>query len=508
MSDSPPLPAGRIIPSHEELSTIFSNFGSEAGTPSTVDAGLQPAPNMMDPQPLDTVSLSGGGWLGQMYHFGVAQALIDAGVIARHDEPRPTKFVGTSAGALVASALAGELDVMAMRNYALDCADHLRARPWRIFGMDRYVRWSVRKFARELMSRDEIAERLRRTLEVYVTVLPMVRSRALTGFADLDEAEEALRASCCLAPFVGLPFRLRRTGEWVVDGGLAAFQPRFGQPGVLTVSAAPFFPSSIRPSLELPYLWSIIPPPRQQHVAIFDLGYVDTVNHLVRTNRVSGAQADRLMSAAPYMEPDAIRRRLAGHDLGEAPAANDREVKRWEWITLLETTIAVFVFGFMLRPLAVTAMYVEMWFLFTVDLLKATCGLLLPQLFDRGHDGAKTSAFRQAQHQRRRSILKRRLQRAYHRWRNAISLRVFLRLVLGGVKWIPINESRLKEHSAVYRLLYPDTTPRAHRRRSHHHLNGCSENDDGATLYDPSRRSASTASFGASVPSCEFSLRQ
>ena len=68
----------------------------------------------------------------------------------------------------------------------------------------------------------------------------------LVGVITIDDAVEALRASCCLVPFVGLPFRLKGSGEWVIDGGFCAFQPRDGEPGVVTVATAPLATAASR----------------------------------------------------------------------------------------------------------------------------------------------------------------------------------------------------------------------------------------------------------------------
>jgi hypothetical protein len=101
-------------------------------------------------------------------------------------------------------------------------------------------------------------------------------------------------------------------------------------------------------------------------------------------------------------------------------------------------------------------MYCEMWLLFLYELMSAVwaSGWLLMNWRRQPREGT-SSAFRLDRHRHQQSALKRRVRRAYHRWRNAVSLRVFVRLALGGARWIPIDEERLASHSPLYRFLAP-----------------------------------------------------
>jgi hypothetical protein len=365
-----------------------------------------------------------------MYHFGVAQAMLDSGVVAPHDAPDATRFVGTSAGALVASSMAGHLDIQAMRDFALECGDHVRARPWRLVGMERYIVWSVQRFAAKVMAQDEatgrsdVADMLSKTLEVYATALPKIEPLILTGFKNLDDAVEALRASCCLVPFVGLPFRLRATQQWVIDGGFCAFQPRDGELGVVTVATAPLAPADITPSIAMPYMWFLRPPAARPHRAVFDVGYRDALRYLVAEEYIDAAAQSRLLEAAGCADEAALRSRL-GVD--------------GSWALWLESALVLVVHLLVLRPLSVLVLYAELWLVLLFDVVRAvgTAVLLAPL--------GRSSA----------SAVRQQLHRAYEKGRNAMSLRVFARVVLGGARWVPINEPRLHKHSRVYRLLLP-----------------------------------------------------
>ena len=74
-----------------------------------------------------------------------------------------------------------------------------------------------------------------------------------------------LVASCTATPIAGWPFRL--DGEWVLDGGLADFQPLSTRlPAAAgTVTVSPFYcaHADIRPSRYVPLWWALYPPRRE-----------------------------------------------------------------------------------------------------------------------------------------------------------------------------------------------------------------------------------------------------
>ena len=421
-----------------------------------------------------TFSFSAGGWL-QMYHFGVAQAIKDCG-FADDDGTARVKFCGTSAGALAAVALASgdEANFYDMRDFALLCAETSRRHWSNVFRMKTFLQAAIGRFASaaydEKRSPEEkaiLTERLERRAEIYATTLPRFRPITFQRFEHFDDLEEALLASCCVAPLCGLPFPLSNTGEWVCDGGIAAYQPRQGEHGVITVSPLYLTTAHIRPSTFVPLWWAISPPPRKQYLELFNVGYNDALDFFVR-NR--------------YVEPQVFT------DLAK-PAS-----KPMNRAFAVVQDMAVLLIGCVLvRPAAIVVVYAEMlllmawhavWLLLWMiggALAKMTVGASSPQTrteaddelghassqsFDLpdGVDGgelAKASRVRGGACPAERHAAQRTpgfaIRTMYRALRNLISLRLFLNLSLS--TRIPINESRLKETSVSYGVFKPFVFP-------------------------------------------------
>ena len=163
--------------------------------------------------------LSGGGAKAAA-HLGVARALTAAGLA-------PTRYVGTSMGAVIATGLAAGLDpdAVAERLFAIEQRD--------VFAVDRTALLKG-VWARALLK----PESLRRVLERLLPVSSFAELEAPLSItaADLDSGEElifgaggedvplldALCASCALPPFFP-PFLLG--GRRCTDGGLREVVP-------------------------------------------------------------------------------------------------------------------------------------------------------------------------------------------------------------------------------------------------------------------------------------------
>jgi hypothetical protein len=143
-----------------------------------------------------------------------------------------------------------------------------------------------RRFARALRTE------LRQRLEIYATALPRIRALIFSDFRETCDIEEALVASCCITPLAGLPFRTRRTGVWVCDGGLAAFQPRAGHNNVITISALYFTGADVCPSEVVPAWWGLYPPGDAEYRDLFDLGHNDALRLLQSKGLISAAAAE------------------------------------------------------------------------------------------------------------------------------------------------------------------------------------------------------------------------
>ncbi len=379
-----------------------------------------------------TFSFSAGGWT-QLYMFGVAHALQQSGVIDHHnenilknndnskqneeekeqtesDQKRPVRFVGASAGALAACCVAADLDMLEVRDFTLECGEHMNSKWYHYFFMKDYVDIAIDKFATEIMSRDEesgtheVQDRLRKTLEIYCTVLPFFKKKKFNEFTCVDDIKEALFASLCAAPMVGFPFRLRSTGELVVDGGIAAFQPKSGKSNVITVSPFYFANADIRPSHFIPVHWAFKPKNRARHAALFDLGYNDTIDFLVRKGYV----------AAHHVAANNLRR-------------PDPKAPRRGAFAIFRDLIFLFFSYILLRPLAIVVVYMEM-------MLMATYYFIKTFIFNSSGAGA-----------------------AFVAWFDTIvdlfSPSVFLHMAVS--PRIPVNEKRLAKRSLTFRFFAP-----------------------------------------------------
>lgn len=202
----------------------------------------------------DILAVLSGGGVKAGAHLGAMRALREAGIV-------PTRFVGTSMGAVIATGLAAGLAPEAI-------AEQLAAVPSQeVFAVDRTA------LLRGLWSRSLLKpDRLRRTLE---RLLPVTRFAQLAlpltiTAADLDSGEElcfgaggedvplldALCASCALPPFFP-PFLLG--GRRCVDGGMLEVVPlavaaRFPAARVVAIDVGAGFDM-------LPHASGPLPPP-------------------------------------------------------------------------------------------------------------------------------------------------------------------------------------------------------------------------------------------------------
>ena len=342
-----------------------------------------------------TFSFAAAGWL-QTYHFGVGKALQDVGLDAAD-----VRFCGSSAGSLAAAALVTRCDFDALRDYAVECSIECRSKFVKAFQIRRYVTKGIEIFAVDKFRSDPSLKRaLSQQLEVYVSVLPWCRKKVMNVFHVVEDLEEALVASCCLTPLAGLPFPLRRTGEFVCDGGLTAFQPRKGEHNVITVSALYFNSASIRPRTFVPGWWGLYPPSEKLYRELYDHGYNDAITYLVRERHIDPVHLRRLKPLATQPQRTIV---ALGLDL-----------------------VAGALFMLVLRPCALVFIYLEM-FLSTVYLFLRAL-VLVTRHPSSWHD-------------------------LYHSWRNVVSARVLLHVLLGS--HVPVNYGRLERFSRLYRVLQP-----------------------------------------------------
>ncbi|KPI85916.1 hypothetical protein ABL78_5000 [Leptomonas seymouri] len=349
-----------------------------------------------------TVSFSCGGWF-QMYFFGAAFALYDSGVLQRwYAEGKRVRFTGVSAGALAASCLAtGQYDFLAVKQFTSAVAEDYRSSIFHIFHMRRYLLAALDHFGTNLKAVDTDL-RMRKVLEsgcleVGVTELPKFKSRLLSRFSSYADIHEALLASCCLVPLVGLPFKMESTGTWCADGGISNFTPRMEEETTISVSAMYFQDASVRPRIFVPSWWALRPPSTKKYNNLFWVGYNDMIDYLVSADHLDGRNGNYLLK----QEVD-----FQVHD------------------TYLEAVFSLFMELLMLiyiRPVVIVCVYVEL----AVSMVWwAARGVLT-------WDSSSIGNF-------------------YDSFRNAVSLRTLGRMVFGSK--VPSNEERLSRHSRVFRF--------------------------------------------------------
>ncbi|CCW60688.1 unnamed protein product [Phytomonas sp. EM1] len=247
-----------------------------------------------------TISFSWGGWL-EMYSFGVAYALLKSGMLKRWEsEGKRVRFIGASTGALVAACLAfRQDDFEGIFNYLARCATYYRSSLWHLTHADRFLKDSIAKFGDKLREIDHNPQLRRRleegSFEVVLSVLPSLSPRLINSFSTFEDVMEALTASYCLAPLAGMPFKLRKTGEWVMGGGVSNFTPRMCEQNVISVSTIYFHETTIHPRRFLPSWWVLFPPSDRKYRSLFWMGYNDTIEFLMSDGKLSAMQAELLL---------------------------------------------------------------------------------------------------------------------------------------------------------------------------------------------------------------------
>jgi len=276
-------------------------------------------------------------------------------------------------------------------------------------------------------ARGDLSDLLKERLEVYATTLPFLREKRFTEFNTVEDLDEALSASCLLVPLAGLPFRLRETQEWVMDGGVAAFQPRAGERGVITVSGMYFASADIKPSEFIPVWWGLYPPNDAQYRSLFALGYDDCLD---------GIRKKHLISPETFAS-------LHGKYQGDTVTVPGRGL-----LALLRDAVAFWFFMFVLRPFGLVLVYAEMIFVLAATAAVAVLHDVLPSSSLLAALAVGTRTARRRDGTRGAAWVD-----VYAAVRNLISMRVPFHIIVGSR--IPVNARRLERYSRVYRALRP-----------------------------------------------------
>ena len=309
-------------------------------------------------------SFAAAGWL-KIYYFGVASFLQDHSL----DKP-PAKFVGSSAGSLVAAGLVLNVDFRAVRDFALRCVENTHGYFTPAFRLHEMVQSCL-----ELMLDDKAHTRLDNRLEVSVTALPFCQNRRYNTFSSAKDFHQALLASCCMAPLAGFPFKYR--GEWIFDGGLSDFQPMLD---AHTITISPFFfaHADIKPSRYVPPWWAVYPPRKEDIAWLFDLGFHDAHTWAKKKGVAAGTPTVPMFLGKE-------------HNMSFGRFFGYRSILRIvpSWIL---TVLFGFLFFFVVRPLSMMLIFVELfgsvvYYLCHRDVEKCTVAAgqcLNPALFLRG----------------------------------------------------------------------------------------------------------------------------
>eukprot|EP00948_MAST-09A_sp_MAST-9A-sp1_P003332 g3332.t1 len=248
-----------------------------------------PSEKMFPPQ---SFSFAAAGWL-KIYYWGVAKCLQVHNLATKN-----VRFTGSSAGALAATGLVLGTDFDQVKEMALKCVDDCHGNVMPAFQLRQYltkVMSAILKEGDHLKVKDRVA--------IVVTALNIWGSnrREFREFKTLEELKQVLIASCCLTPIAGFPIKIN--DEWVMDGGIADFQPIFDDQ---TITVSPFYLSTadIKPSRYVPLWWAVYPPKREDFEWVFDLGYSDTVDWLERNN----AHHRRILHHSPCFHRGGMKR--------------------------------------------------------------------------------------------------------------------------------------------------------------------------------------------------------
>lgn len=352
-----------------------------------------------------TVSFSCGGWF-QMYFFGVALALRDSGVLERwKSEGRRVRFVGVSAGSLAAVTLAtGMNNFLEFKEACSEKAIDFRSSIFHLLRMRGYLHDALETFGEglKLLDTDPQLQQLLQSgvLEIGITVLPRFESRLIDRFWSYEQLRETVLASCCLVPLVGVPFKMKSTGEWATDGGISNFTPRIHEKNTISISPMHFQMASVRPRVFIPAWWGIRPPDTVKYNNLFWMGYNDMIDFLVSQGHLGAQEGSKLLK--PEVD-------FRVHD----------GVLDFLFTLLMEVSLLIWI-----RPVVVGCVYVEL----ALSMLWYTVKGVL--MMDR------TS-----------------FEKLYESFRNAVSLRTLGRLLFGSK--VPNNEDRLCRRSKVFRMFDP-----------------------------------------------------
>mmetsp|Transcript_2418 Transcript_2418/g.6928 ORF Transcript_2418/g.6928 Transcript_2418/m.6928 type:complete len:269 (-) Transcript_2418:1160-1966(-) len=252
-------------------------------------------PEPVDPPGRITFSFDSSGWL-YTYHLGVAYCLqhqlLSRGKPA--EESWDFAFSGSSGGALVAAALATNVDIYELATFVINCHEECQYNPWRMFpcteeALHKFISRGAHTLAngrlRVLLTRIQL-----------FSMKPAMRPETVSNFASIHHLKQVLRASCHIPILAGgLPYHVQRqqaadgtvihAGGYFIDGlywpsVLFMWRAFDRADKLIKVSGLGNPTAAIRPPIPMPLHWVVLPPSPDVLWKIFACGYHDAARWL------------------------------------------------------------------------------------------------------------------------------------------------------------------------------------------------------------------------------------
>jgi len=329
------------------------------------------------PASIESISFACGGWLF-IYMFGVAKAMQESALLAEHTDLKQVKYLGCSAGGLCAAGMTLDGDFEKAKQFCKEqCVTRAYASIGGLFGIGDYVTECL-DVAADLSKVTTVPTG---QLQIQFTKLPFFEGELAQEYSSADDVRKCLLSSAAAFPFAPL---VHHRGQWNVDGGFSAFQPKLDQ-NTITVSPLYFMNTDIKPSRYVPLWWALFPPNSPDTVDwLFDLGYNDGVNWIHERSESHDLHIEcptaNIRSRSDSFHPFDVPRQISIHRFLGFDVAD---------LTHSSVSVIMDFFLYLLlllvwKPAAITMIYME---LFVKGIMLVTASVLyelldlLPMLF-------------------------------------------------------------------------------------------------------------------------------
>jgi hypothetical protein len=302
--------------------------------------------------PWSSVSFSCGGWL-QFYLFGVSRAFQATGL------DKNIKILGCSAGALAAAGLAYEGDFDAAVNFCKkECIPRAHNELTGLFKLHEYVSSATEKFVLPNWKKLEPG-----TLQIAITKFPSGEAIRVVDHVSQADLRDSLLCSAAAYPLA--PLHSHSRYGLCIDGGLSDFQPLVDE-NTITVSPFYFSDCDIRPSRYVPPWWALIPPRDEDTVDWqYDLGFQDAMR-FIRNREIAASPNAKSHLAEPFI-------RKTSHPFDTPRKITMHRFLGYNYSGVTHNLVNFFMdlglllcFMLILKPLALLAIYIELFVRFVV----------------------------------------------------------------------------------------------------------------------------------------------